>query len=214
MTSRPTATSFAVLGLLALQPWTAYDLVAQSRRSLHWFWPRSEAHLYAELKRLVEHGYAEAAVVVGRRRPSTRYTITARGREALQDWLGTEPAPPSLEIEAALRLLLADQGTVDDVCAALETTAQHMRQRYADGQVLIQELLETGGVFPERLHLVAPLASFYGDFIRLLLRWCDETLAEVKTWSSTKELGLTRYGRERLQEALDQDVQAGSASAT
>ena len=63
MTSRPTATSFAILGLLGIQPWTAYELVLQSRRSLHWFWPRSEAHLYAELKRIVERGHAQAEVL-------------------------------------------------------------------------------------------------------------------------------------------------------
>lgn len=193
----------SVLGLLALRPWTAYDLVAQSRRSLHWFWPRSEAHLYAELKRLVEHGYADAEVVEGRRRPSTRYTITARGREALANWLGTEPAPPSLEIEGMLRLLLADQGTPADVCAALEATARQARQRHAEGKALVKELVTTGGRFPERLHLVEPLASFHAEFNRLLLRWCDQTLAEVKTWPSTKAVGLTPDGRKRLERVLD-----------
>jgi PadR family transcriptional regulator, regulatory protein AphA len=204
MTSPPTATSFAVLGLLALQPWTAYDLVAQSRRSLHWFWPRSEAHLYAELKRLVARGFAEAEVVEGRRRQSTRYTITTRGREALKDWLATEPAPPSLEIEGLLRLLLADQGTPDDLAAALQATAHHVRQRYADGQVLIKELLTTGGPFPERRHLVSPLASLYAEFLLLLMRWCDETLAELNSWPSTKDVGLTVHGREQLQRVLDE----------
>ena len=47
MVSRPTATSFALLGLISIQPWTASELVEPSKRSLHWFWPRSEAHLYA-----------------------------------------------------------------------------------------------------------------------------------------------------------------------
>src|SRR5262245_18783360 len=204
MTSQPTATSFAVLGLLAVQPWTAYDLVAQARRSLHWFWPRSEAHLYAELKRLVERGFADAEVVEGRRRQSTRYTITTHGRDALKDWLATEPAPPSLEIEWLLRLLLADQGTPENLSAALETTAHQVRQRYADGQALIKELLTTGGPFPERLHLVSPLASLYAEFLLLLLRWCDDTLAELSSWPSTKNVGLTAHSRERLQRLLDE----------
>ena len=72
MISRPTATSFALLGLLGVKPWTAYELVAQTRRSLHYVWPRSEAHLYAELKRLVERGHATAEVVEGRGRQRTR----------------------------------------------------------------------------------------------------------------------------------------------
>ena len=102
MISRPTATSFALLGLLGVKPWTAYELVAQTRRSLHYVWPRSEAHLYAELKRLVERGHATAEVVEGRGRQRTRYTITPLGRAALEAWLATEPAPPMLEIEGVL----------------------------------------------------------------------------------------------------------------
>src|SRR5882757_10492818 len=102
MISRPTATSFALLGLIGIQPWTASELVEQSKRSLHYFWPRSEAHLYAELKRLVERGHAYAEVVEGRRRQATRYTITPQGRDALEEWLATEPAPPTIEIEALL----------------------------------------------------------------------------------------------------------------
>ena len=53
MPSKPTTTSFALLGLLGIKSWTAYEIVAQIQRGAHFFWPRSEAHLYAELKRIV-----------------------------------------------------------------------------------------------------------------------------------------------------------------
>ena len=48
-----TTTSYAVLGLLALRPWTTYELAKQVQRSLDWFWPRAERKLYDEPKRLV-----------------------------------------------------------------------------------------------------------------------------------------------------------------
>jgi len=207
VTSKPTATSFAVLGLLAVQPWSAYELVAQSRRSLHWFWPRSEAHLYAELKRLVERGHAEAEVVEGGRRQRTRYTITSLGREALQGWLRTEPAPPTLEIEGMLRMLLGDQGSVEDLRAALESTAHQVRAVRTEGRALVEDLLATGGSFPQRLHLVAPLVTFYSEFNNLLLRWCEDTLAEVETWPDTQDIGLTPRGTERLEQVVaDQEL--------
>lgn len=204
MTSRPTATSFALLGLIAIQPWTASELVAQSKRSLHWFWPRSEAHLYAELKRLVERGHAEAESVEGLRRQRTRYTITPEGRTALDDWLKSEPAAATLEVEGFLRLLLGDQGTKDDVLAALEATARQAREAYAGGKILADELLTTGGPFPQRMHLVGPLASFYGEFLRLVVRWCDETSDEIKGWPDTRDLGLTPSIRARLEQIVNQ----------
>jgi PadR family transcriptional regulator AphA len=202
MPSAPTATSFALLGLLGIQSWTAYELVAQAKRSLHHFWPRSEAHLYAELKRLVERGHANAEVVEGRRRQRTRYTITPAGRAALEDWLSTEPSPPALEIEGVLRVLLADQGSAKDLRAAVETTARQARELRAEGAMLVEELLTTGGPFPQRLHLTERVVSLYGEFVRLLVRWCDETLAEVDTWPDTVDIGLTPRARQRLEELL------------
>lgn len=199
MTPRPTATSFAILGLLGVQPWTAYELVAQAKRSLHWFWPRSEANLYAELKRLVERGHAQAEVVEGRRRERTRYTITPQGRAALEDWLRTEPAPPSLEVEGLLRVLLGDQGTAGELRTTLEATAQQARELSASGLALVEELLTTGGPFPKRLHVTERVAAFYAEYLQLLIRWCEETLAVVETWPDTRDVGLTPRARERLQ---------------
>jgi DNA-binding PadR family transcriptional regulator len=200
--SQPTATSFALLGLLGLQPWTAYELVTQVKRSLHHFWPRSEAHLYAELKRLVERGHADAEVIEGRGRQRTRYTITPAGRAALEEWLGTEPAPPAFEIEGLLRVLLADQGTTKDLRAAVEATARQARELRAGGTMLLEELLDGGGPFPERLHLTERAASLYGELVLLLIRWCDETLADVENWSDTSDIGLTPSARQRLEQLL------------
>ena len=71
-------TSYAILGLLAVKPWTTHELVQQVDRSLRRIWPRAQSKLYEEPKKLVAHGYAEATDdSVGRRR-RTRYTITAK----------------------------------------------------------------------------------------------------------------------------------------
>jgi PadR family transcriptional regulator, regulatory protein AphA len=210
MASSPTATSFAILGLLGLQPWTAYDLVAQARRSLHYFWPRSEAHLYAELKRLVERGHAHAEVVEGRRRQATRYTITPQGRAALEEWLATEPAPPTIEIEALLRVLFADHGSLQDLRAAVQTTAQQTSDLRIGLLALGEEVLSTGGPFPERLHLVERVGALYGEFLLLLQQWSEETLAEIDTWPDTRELGLTPQARKRFAQLVDRARQDSS----
>ena len=52
MTKPPalTTTSYAILGLLAVKPWTTYELAQQMRRALGQFWPRAESKLYEEPK--------------------------------------------------------------------------------------------------------------------------------------------------------------------
>jgi hypothetical protein len=68
--------------------------------------------------------------------------------------------------------------------------------------MLLDELLTTGGPFPQRLHLTERAASLYGEFVLLLIRWCDETLAEVETWPDTTDIGLTPRARQRLEQLL------------
>jgi len=55
-----TTTSFAILGLLAVQPWSTYELTRRMDRSLGRLWPRARSKLYEEPKKLVEQGLAEA----------------------------------------------------------------------------------------------------------------------------------------------------------
>ncbi len=67
------------------------------------------------------------------------------------------------------------------------------------------DLLATGGPFPQRLHLNERLVSFYADFNDLLLRWCEETLAEIESWNGTRDIGLTPRGRQRLVRAITEE---------
>jgi DNA-binding PadR family transcriptional regulator len=203
MVSKPTATSFAILGLLALQPWTAYELVAQAQRNLRYYWPRSEAHIYAELKRIVERGHAIAEVEDGQKRQRTRYTLTAEGRRALTEWLATPPAPAVLEVEGFLRLFLGDQGTKEDLIRSLEATARYIREQRPAAMAVVKGVLEDGGPFPQRLHLVVDVAEFFDSFNRLLVGWCDRTVREIELWPDTRDIGLTPEVRQRLQRLLD-----------
>src|SRR3954453_23412735 len=97
-----TPTSFSLLGLLSVRDWTTYELANQTKRSLRFFFPRAERHLYAEAKRLTEVGLARSETVFTGRRRGTSYAITPAGRSALRDWLGTPLAPPILEAEVVL----------------------------------------------------------------------------------------------------------------
>ena len=80
-----TTTSYALLGLLNIRPWTTYELAKQVQRSLGWFWPRAERKLYDEPKRLVEQGLATATNESTGKRPRTVYAITPAGLAALEE---------------------------------------------------------------------------------------------------------------------------------
>src|SRR4051812_46461371 len=82
-----TTTSYAILGLLAIRPWSTYELTQQVSKSLSNWWPRTERQLYEQPKILVEHGLATATSETVGRRARTVYDITPAGRAALRAWL-------------------------------------------------------------------------------------------------------------------------------
>jgi DNA-binding PadR family transcriptional regulator len=78
----------AVLGLLARQPTSGYELGSKAERTIAHFWPITRAHIYAELARLEAAGLVTATEVSQRRRPDKRvYAITEAGEAALDEWL-------------------------------------------------------------------------------------------------------------------------------
>ena len=57
-----TPTSYALLGLLARKPWSAYELNAHMQYSvLNAFWPRAASGVYSEPKKLVANKLATAS---------------------------------------------------------------------------------------------------------------------------------------------------------
>ena len=68
-----TPTSFAILGLLSIQPFTTYELAQQMDRTLSWFWPRAASVIYDEPKKLMTAGLATSqATFTGKRRGTLR----------------------------------------------------------------------------------------------------------------------------------------------
>ena len=178
----PSPTSYALLGLLSVQSWTSYELAQQMKRSLRWFFPRAERHLYAEMKRLADAGLASTEVRYTGRRASTTYAITPAGRAALREWLRTEPAPPALEAEVLVHAFFADSGRQRDLLAALEAARrQAVEAQHALG-AMAQARLDGEAPFPQRTAVGALGMRFVADFHRLLEQWAMWAAAEVATW--------------------------------
>jgi PadR family transcriptional regulator, regulatory protein AphA len=100
-----TPTSHIVLGLLSLAgDATPYELKRAASATVGQFWSLAHSQLYAEPARLAKAGYlTETREPDGRRRKL--YSLTERGREALDAWLGViVPEPYFLRDPALLKL--------------------------------------------------------------------------------------------------------------
>jgi PadR family transcriptional regulator AphA len=192
-----TTTSYAVLGLLALKPWTAYELSQQMQRSMAFIWPRAERAIYDEPKNLVAHGFARAASEPTGNRPRTVYRITPKGRRSLASWLDQPSAAPAFESEAMVRSTFAEFGDREALLATIAGLRAHAERLHHGAETVVHDYVEGLAPFPDRTHIVALNGRFILDYIAMVRRWTDWATAVVETWPDT---GSSDVWPEALQE--------------
>ena len=175
-------TSFAMLGMLAIQPWSTYELAKHVDRSLRPLWPRARSNLFNEPKKLVAHGLADASGEAVGRRPRTIYTITPAGRHALRQWLGSPGEGPVLEFEQLLKVFFADHGTKADTLKAVATIKQWARERNCQNIAVARSYLAGTGPFAERVAVLNVVGRFHVDFADMIRAWADWATATIETW--------------------------------
>jgi DNA-binding PadR family transcriptional regulator len=196
-----TATSYLILGHLALRDWSTYELAQQLKRSTRHYWPRAESKIYEEPKKLVAHGLATATREHTGRRPRTVYAITDQGREALRRWLDEPPDPPLLEFEGIVKVLFAEQGTKQQLNATLRSIREQAERTRTEHAVLAQDLEQTGGPFPDRLHLNALVFQFMWEQAETIVNWAIWAEQQVAAWPEDLTTPPGSVAREILQDA-------------
>jgi PadR family transcriptional regulator AphA len=192
-------TSYALLGQLALRPWSVYDMTKNIARTLHWFWPRAESVIYAEMKRLAELGLARASTGPGRRgRPQTTYAISAKGRRALKTWLATAPGPFAFQFEALLRVHLAPYGNPADLRGALASARDEAEALLRQAVVIGTEFAEERHQFQDQVHVRAILFDFLWRFGLSMYLWADHWLDATATWNDMEITARARADALRL----------------
>lgn len=180
--ARLTPTSFAILGLLAIRPWSTYELTKLLGRSVQYVMPRTEANRYQEPKRLVEAGLASAKdEMVGRRR-RTVYSITPAGREALKRWLERPSAPTQLESEAVLKILFGNMASYETLLTRIRDVGAEAEAIEAPWRAIAAEYANGEGPFPERIHINALFWVLLDRWARLRADWAHWAAMEVESW--------------------------------
>lgn len=183
----PNTTGYLILGLLSTRDWSAYDIASQAGKGLAEVWSRADRQLYNAPKRLVADGYATVRTEDVGRRSRKIYSITPAGRQVLREWLATESDPPSLEFEGMVRVLFADQGSIEDLRSNLRLMVTHAEASASlFGRHAAYMLTHEGGSVPERQHLSALANRFMVEHFHQIADWARWALAEIETWPDTE----------------------------
>ena len=211
-----TTAAYITLGLLTSRDWSAYQLAEQVGRGVDQLWPRADRQRYITPKRLQEEGLVTARIEPSGRRTRTVYSITPEGRAELARWLTLESRPPMLEFEGMIRVLLAEQGSLQDLRATLE--GMH-RQAVAARELFARHahtLAESPGTFPERRHVLAMANRFMIGHYDHIIQWATWALEQTSTWpdAASPATGDVEQIREMLAPGLAIPPETQSADAS
>lgn len=197
-------TSYAILGQLALREWSAYELAGEMQRNIHYFWPRAESGIYAELKRLTQLGLAQAEKRFVGKRSRTLYQISEAGRSALQDWLASPPAALSLEFESLLRVLYASLGTPEQLQLSLTVAQTEAEELLRLASKIGQEYLKGQAPFQDQVAARCMIYDYLAHFASFTRDWALRSQQLVASWETLDPEARAQRGRA----LIEQDMKA------
>ena len=194
-----TTTSYAILSLLAVKPWSSYGLTQQMDRSMRPIWPRATSKLYEEPTKLVTHGLARAKNERVGQRPRTMYSITPKGRRALAAWLREPGEGPVLEFEQLLKVTFAENGTKSDALRTLAASRAWAEGRNNENRSILRAYVDGVGPFQERAAQNILEGRFLTDFYAMVADWADWATDMVGQWpDNPREAPLSQEAIEEI----------------
>ena len=177
-----TPTSYALLGLLAVKPWTTYELAKQMDRVLNRFWPRARSKVLEEPKKLVAMGLATATKETVGRRPRTVYSITTKGRELLAAWVREPGAGPVLEFEQLVKVFFSENASREDLLSTLRDVRADSYERMSGHIQVARSVLDGRSPFPHRDAVNQLVGTFLMEFDDMVDRWAEWATGVVEQW--------------------------------
>jgi DNA-binding PadR family transcriptional regulator len=165
---------YFILGLLAQQPMSGYD-VQRFLKSLNWLiGSPSPGSLYPILRSLPEKGLATVETIPSLDKPPRKiYTITEAGRQELHAWVDQLTVSKAPLKAFVMRLLLAGNFSPAGLMAHLE----QRRAQVADHHDALRQAAEMS---QDEADFGRLLAMDYGLAIATAeLSWLDHTLGEL-----------------------------------
>lgn len=199
-TNKLGTSSFAILGLLAQRPWSAYELAGNMKISvLQRLWPRATSEVYKEPKKLVAAGFASVHKERNGGRQRSVYQITEEGRQALAEWLSTAANGMVYQDETLLKLCFSP-AEADIIEPALKQVIEQSLDEARAMLAVYEQVLDTDAPAPG-----VPMRRMAISYIRHILEarieWA-ETMLESKDWQ-TQESEIYRREQQHLTALLN-----------
>lgn len=174
--------AYILLGMLAREPLSGYDLATMLKKHFGPFWAISHTQIYPALAQLVGAGFTTYQIIEQQaRHPAKKmYQITEAGQIALQSWVESSTPPTVIRDEFLLKaysLWVADPKRMQDIFR--EQITQHQERISKHEQEL--ELKRTRYLAisqgnSESLAMAELIFKYTISYEQNYMSWCNDVL--------------------------------------
>lgn len=165
---------YVLLGLLAEQPLSGYEMKKIIGIRFRFFWDESFGQIYPEIKKLFEQGMITLSEEMSQVRKKKVYQITPLGMRSLKEWLKTAPEKETLRLEILLRVYFSKYGEVSYLQNHLASFKEQHQNDLNQLQLFKQELLSIPD--PDQNHRdILQVIEFGIKANQAYLDWCEQT---------------------------------------
>lgn len=166
--------SYAILSLVGEGGAGPHDLVRMMRQG-RVYWSAADSHYYAEPKRLEALGYLTSEVLPGKTRARTHYSLTAKGRSALAEWVGEPMSFPRIQHEAVVKVLSGDIAGDEAILRSLDG----LRADLASVRAGLDSAAEAAKTLPHRERYLRLVHRLGTELVRVHEQWVAEIEREL-----------------------------------
>ncbi|MBC3796580.1 PadR family transcriptional regulator [Acetobacterium tundrae] len=175
-------TKYALLGVLNTMSGSGYDIKKFCDSSIRYFWNENYGHIYPVLQKMEEEELVTKHVEQTDGRPSKNvYSITAKGRAELDNWLLMPVEPEHGRSELLLKIFWSKNVPVEvliEKFMQIKEVSEEMLVQYAQ----IENDLKAHKDEIDKMNLVLWISTVnYGKHdSEAKIKWCEETIKSLE----------------------------------
>lgn len=178
--NRKNKSSLAILGLLALQPMSGYEMKKYIDEGLCFFWSLSYGTIYPTLNKMERDGLVSRKRLSQAKRPGKSvYSITDKGRRLLETWQSGEVELPQVNDEILLRLFVGQEVPTEKHIDTLKGYHKKLQARHRYFKEMEAESTDAmRGSHHELLKYTTLRCGILTAEARM--KWCQETIKSLQ----------------------------------
>lgn len=168
-------TFYVILGVLCIQPMSAYDIKKFVSENVSFFWNESYGNIHKNLQELLKQELIEVKSSVIEGREKIIYQITDTGKDWVNTWIRVYPQETVLRHELLMKMFISSSEHISTIIDFIEQE----KIQYQESSIIlanIKEHVENIKTNEYRLEVSKLVIDFGIKYSKMVISWCEESL--------------------------------------